>query len=178
MSPQSRGRALISETEQGKKNSVRTSPKLATTCDMWSIFSLSPIFWVYFYQLHRFVERGISSQTEPCFSTLSQVYSWAYIQASVLILYQYLSKTQWTPPSQSQKLENSDVWGKKKWRTRGQASLSQANKLPVDWTTSAPSFSSHAAHLRLFCLPRHLEISLPTWSPRSRWVFRKALAQH
>ena len=47
MSPQSRGRALISETEQGKKNSVRTSPKLSTTFDMWSIFSLSPIFWVF-----------------------------------------------------------------------------------------------------------------------------------
>lgn len=69
MSPPKTGGHSFSETEQGRRNSIRTSPKRSKTFGIWSIFywalfsgfSLSYFLFLlllYFYQLHRFVKRG------------------------------------------------------------------------------------------------------------------------
>lgn len=67
--PQKNGQHSFSETEQGKRNSIRTCPKLSKTFGMWNIFYWAPfsgfslsyfllLLLLYFYQLHRFVKRG------------------------------------------------------------------------------------------------------------------------
>lgn len=70
-----------------------------TVYNFWHVehFLLSPTFWVFililpaysvalFLSTSQICEKRISSQIETCFSILSHVYSWAYVQAHVWII--------------------------------------------------------------------------------------------
>lgn len=135
---------------------------------MWSIFYWAPlsgfpfsycllILLLYFYQLHRFVKRGISSQIETCFSILSHVYS-GHTFKLMSQSYVTLSRTRNEPLLyRVQKLENPDA----------RNSIKRSQRL------GQPEPGQHAAcGLNLFSsLVGLLEAVLLPTRPREWWMF-------
>lgn len=143
MSPQKMGGHSFSKTEQGKRNSMRTTPKLSKTFGMWSIlywapfsgFSLSYfllLLLLYFYQLHRFVKRGFLPSLKHVslpfhvfipghtFKLMSQFYVSISQTWNELLLHRVKSQKTRMPAKK-----------KKKRGARGLTGLSRATKPPA-----------------------------------------------
>lgn len=190
MSSLKRGGHSFSEPEQGRKNSTRTSPKLSTTFGMWSIFtraSFSAFFTLIFpassvalfLSTSQTWEKRISSQIETCFSLLSHVDSWAYVQAYVPILCSYLPNMERAPPpSPSQSSEARKLMPMKKSReARGRAGWDRPPSCLWKELVQHPGCVLGGSPEAFLLLAAMGNIS-PTSSPVSDGCFAKQSTQH
>lgn len=185
MSPPKTGGHSFSETEQGRRNSIRTSPKRSKTFGIWSIFywalfsgfSLSYFLFLlllYFYQLHRFVKRGFLPSLQHVslpfhvfipghtFKLMSQFYVSISQTRNELLLHGVKSQKTLMPAKKK----------KKKRGARGLTGLSWATKPPA-----APRLGSGGTS-EAALLPRGIWKHLSYIKPHKWWIFAKRSTQH
>lgn len=175
--PPKKGEATrFSETEQGKKQSIRTSPKLSKTVGMCNIFYWAPLsgfslsyflllLLLYFYQPHRFVKREFLPSLKRVSLPFLGIHS-SLCPSFMLVSLKHGKSSSFTE-SQARK-------------PQCQQKEKQKQEQEV-WPAWARPPSCHGlpgcapvARLGLLCFLRHLETSLLHQAPRVMDVLQRS----